>query len=226
LVDVSGYGLRRLSRFVQLITTKARSFSPWRTSTRPGRARKYSGYSDYGQRYYGDDDDDADESEGGESLGESSEELTELIDSDVELRHWLGAGGRWEAVAARVDAAELCYTRPSVDLEPFESEHEGYTGNAGNTVEHWYHRAAVVLWPRERTFVIRAKASPRWGIGEVAKSLRAPNPAAAIAMAPGWRAARSTATDAIYLAPGRTAVWFERKRRVERGRIHTHSECA
>jgi hypothetical protein len=63
------------------------------------------------------------------------------------------------------------YTRPSVDLEPFESEHEGYTGNAGNTVEHWYHRAAVVLWPRERTFVIRAKASPRWGIGEVAKSL-------------------------------------------------------
>ncbi len=128
---------------------------------------EYSGYSDYGQRYYGDDDDDADENEGGESPGESSDpELTELIDSDVELRHWLGAGGRWEAVAARVDAAELCYTRPSVDLEPFESEHEGYTGNAGNTVEHWYHRAAVVLWPRERTFVIRAKASPRWGIGE------------------------------------------------------------
>ena len=115
--------------------------------------------------------DDADENEGGGSPGESSDpELTELIDSDVELRHWLGAGGRWEAVAARVDAAELCYTRPSVDLEPFESEHEDYTGNAGNTVEHWYHRAAVVLWPRERTFVIRAKASPRWGIGEVTKS--------------------------------------------------------
>jgi 2-oxoglutarate-Fe(II)-dependent oxygenase superfamily protein len=145
---------------------------------------EYSGYSDYGQRYYGDDDDDPDENEGGESLGETPDpKLTELIDSDVELRHWLGAGGRWEAVAARVDAAELCYTRPSVDLEPFESEHEGYTGNAGNTVEHWYHRAAVVLWPRERTFVIRAKASPRWGIGEVAKSLRARNPASAIAMA-------------------------------------------
>jgi hypothetical protein len=144
---------------------------------------EYSGYSDYGQRYYGDDD-DADENEDGESPGESSDpNLTELIDSDVELRHWLGAGGRWEAVAARVDAAELCYTRPSVDLEPFESEHEGYTGNAGNTVEHWYHRAAAVLWPRERTFVIRAKASPRWGIGEVARALRARNPAAAIAMA-------------------------------------------
>ena len=144
---------------------------------------EYSGYSDYGQRYYGDND-DPDENDSGESVGESSDpELTELIDSDVELRHWLGAGGRWEAVAARVDAAELCYTSPSVDLEPFESGHEGYTGNAGNTVEHWYHRAAVVLWPRERTFLIRAKASPRWGIGEVAKTLRARNPAAAIAMA-------------------------------------------
>jgi len=141
----------------------------------------YSGYSDFGRRYYGDDEEAI---EGGESSGESFDpELTELIDSDVELRHWLGADGLWETVAARVDASELCYTRASGDFEPFESEHEGYTGNAGNTVEHWYHRGAVVLWPRERTFVIRAKASPRWGIGEVAKNLRARNPAAAIAMA-------------------------------------------
>jgi hypothetical protein len=56
-------------------------------------------------------------------------------------------------------------------------------GNYGNTVEHWYHRAAVVLWPRERTFVIRAKASPRWAIGEVAKTLKVRTVPAAIAMA-------------------------------------------
>jgi len=136
---------------------------------------EYSGYSHYGQRDYGDDDD--------APGGPPYPDLSELIDSDVELRHWLGLGGRWEAVATGVDAAELCYTKPSTDFEPFESEHEGYTGNAGNTVEHWYHRAAVVLWPRERTFVIRAKASPRWGIGEVAKALRARNPAAAAALA-------------------------------------------
>ena len=81
--------------------------------------------------YYGDDDDDddANESEGGESAGGSSNpELTELIDSDVELRHWIGIGGQSEGVAARVDAAELCYTKPSMDFEPFESEHEGYIG--------------------------------------------------------------------------------------------------
>jgi hypothetical protein len=66
---------------------------------------------------------------------------------------------------------EICFTKPSVDLEPFKSEHEGYTGNAGNTVDRWYHRAAVMLWPRTRTFAIRAKASPAWGMKAVAKVL-------------------------------------------------------
>ena len=50
-------------------------------------------------------------------------------------------------------------------------------------VEHWYHRAGVVLWPRERTFIIRAKASPLWGISEIAKTLKAGNAAEASALA-------------------------------------------
>jgi hypothetical protein len=38
-------------------------------------------------------------------------------------------------------------------------------GNRGNMVD--------VLWPRERTFVIRARASAAWAIGEIARSLDA-----------------------------------------------------
>ncbi len=144
---------------------------------------EYLGYSDHGARSY-EDDADGDQLDDEETTGGLSDlDLTDLLDSDVELRHWVDTGGRSEGVSARVDAAELCFTKPSVDFEPFESEHEGNMGNYGNTVEHWYHRAAVVLWPRERTFVIRAKASPRWGIGEIAKALKAQNPAAAISMA-------------------------------------------
>jgi hypothetical protein len=147
-----------------------------------------SGYSHYAAKGFGDyDDDDEDEvdEEGGDgALNQSPDfNLTEFIERDVELRHWVGLTGRGEAVSARVDDAELCFTKPSEDLEPFESEHEGYMGNYGNTVEHWYHRAAVVLWPRERTFVIRAKASPQRGIAEIAKALRARNSAAAMGMA-------------------------------------------
>lgn len=97
--------------------------------------------------------------------------VIELIDSEIELRHWVGSGERPEEISASVGEHELCYTTPSQDMRPFRSEHEGYMGNAGNTVDRWYHRAAVVLWPRERTFVIRARASADWGIREVAGAI-------------------------------------------------------
>src|SRR5206468_4811652 len=100
-------------------------------------------------------------------------EGTELLESEIELRHWVGAGERPEAISASVADHELCYTKASMAMKPFKSEHEGYVGNYGNTVDRWYHRAAVVLWPRDRTFVIRAKASPQWAISEIEKKLNA-----------------------------------------------------
>jgi hypothetical protein len=164
-----------------------------------------SGYSNYRGHFYGDDDEDEEDEDDGAPSESSDLNLTEFIERDVELRHWVGLAGRGEAVTARVDDSELCFTKPSADLEPFESEHEGYMGNYGNTVEHWYHRAAVVLWPRERTFVIRAKASPKWGIAEIAKALRARNSAAAIGMAqrlaPFWsQVADRTEKPAVFAA--------------------------
>ena len=117
-------------------------------------------------RNHYDEEDDDDDGEAGDY------ELIELIDSDIELRHWIAPDSqKKEAISIAIDDSELCYTKPSIDCEPFETEHEGYTGNAGNTVDHWYHRAAIVMWPRERTFVIRAKASPRWAVDEVTRTL-------------------------------------------------------
>jgi hypothetical protein len=37
---------------------------------------------------------------------------------------------------------EVCCSTPSSDLTPYASEHEGYVGNYGNTVDRWYRRAA------------------------------------------------------------------------------------
>jgi hypothetical protein len=119
--------------------------------------------------YAGYDEEDIDE-DGRDEDGEDYT-LIELCDSDIELRHWVGPSDkRLRAISGEVSGDEICFTKPSVDVEPFKSEHEGYTGNAGNTVDRWYHRAAVLLWPRARTFAIRAKASPAWGIREVAKA--------------------------------------------------------
>ncbi|MEM1122791.1 MAG: 2OG-Fe(II) oxygenase [Bacteroidota bacterium] len=36
------------------------------------------------------------------------------------------------------------------DGEPMEQEQEGYTGNAGMTIEYWYHYGAVILWPKSK----------------------------------------------------------------------------
>jgi hypothetical protein len=118
----------------------------------------------------GYDEEDIDED--GRDDGGEGYTLIELCDSDIELRHWVEPSDeRVQAISGEVLDDEVCFTKPSVDLEPFKSEHEGYTGNAGNTVDRWYHRAAVLVWPRARTFAIRAKASPAWGIREIAKAL-------------------------------------------------------
>lgn len=124
---------------------------------------EYHDAHDPGYEFDGEEDDVAD-----------APALVELIDNEIELRHWVGLDGssapQW-VEGTGVDQAEICFTKASVDCAPFESEHRGYMGNWGNTVDRWYHRAAVVMWPRARAFAIRAKASPRWAVGEVRAAL-------------------------------------------------------
>ena len=101
-------------------------------------------------------------------------ELFDLVDSDVELRHWVGLAGRpLPDAVAKPPADEICETHLSVDVKPYKSEHEGYMGNYGNTVDRWYHRAAFVMWPRSRSFALRARASASWAVKELAARVAA-----------------------------------------------------
>ncbi len=59
---------------------------------------------------------------------------------------------------------EVCAVTPSRSLTPYNSEYEGYMGNYGNTVDRWYRRAAVVVWPEERSFAARAEAGSAWAL--------------------------------------------------------------
>jgi hypothetical protein len=128
----------------------------------------------YRSRSYRDAWDDFDEYEGEEDDGDDADPITsDLIDSEIEFRNWVSAGSsKPAAISSAVRDEELCYTRPSADLTPFQSEYTGFMGHWGNTLDRWYHRAALVLWPRERTFVIRARASASWALREVQKTLR------------------------------------------------------
>ncbi|MGI9000064.1 MAG: 2OG-Fe(II) oxygenase [Pseudonocardia sp.] len=119
-------------------------------------------------------------------------ELNDLIDDEITLGWWTspdGAGG--EPISLRVPDHEVCATTPSADLAPYQSEYEGYMGNYGNTVDRWYRRAAVVVWPRDRAFVARAEAGSQWALHELRDRITAGDlegaRAAAESLAPFWR---------------------------------------
>ncbi len=144
--------------------------------------------------FSGDDEDDAwDADEDSGPVDAEEYTLTDLQDWTITLRHWLAAsGGGTEPILTQVGDEEVCSTTPSVDLEPYATEHEGYMGNYGNTMDRWYRRGALVAWPRERAFAVRAEASPAWALEALGQRIRAGAPAEgrdmAASMAPFWSA--------------------------------------
>ncbi len=106
--------------------------------------------------------------------GADDHQLVDLNDTEIVLTSWIRSDGRGaRGMAATADMAEVCVTRSSSEMRPFKSEHEGYMGNYGNTVDRWYRRAALVMWPRDREFSVRAKLSPAWAVKEIGKRIRA-----------------------------------------------------
>jgi predicted 2-oxoglutarate/Fe(II)-dependent dioxygenase YbiX len=134
-------------------------------------------------------DEDEDEDSGGESDGEY--DIQDLIDSQVTLTHWTGPDGTGlEETSLRANRTEVCASTPAGALTPYSSEYEGYMGNYGNTLDRWYHRAAVIVWPREQAFANRAQACPSWALDEIAAMASAGDGpgarAAAATLAPFW----------------------------------------
>lgn len=114
------------------------------------------------------DDFDGDDFDDGIDEGGGDRELGDLIDSSVTISPTRGARVAFDT---HVSEAELATPTPSAELTPDQTEYTGYMGNWGNTLDRWYRRAAIVVWPRGRTFALRAKADPIGAIDE----LLAPN---------------------------------------------------
>lgn len=179
----------------------------------------------FGYRDFDDDaDDDWDDGDG----DPEDHELEELIESSVRLTRWT-AGTRSEDISLTVADDEVCASTRSAALQPYASEYEGYMGNYGNTMDRWYRRAAVVVWPRGRDFTNRAEASPGWALAELRARVRAGDQAgaraAAATLTPFWQTAVRTSGQAGFfdkalrtapaLDDAETAVMLLRPFRIE-----------
>ncbi len=73
----------------------------------------------------------------------------DLIDGNTCLNYWVDLNSHSvDYKNYYVDKNEVCWLTATEDLEPNKTEHEGWMGNYGNTVDYWYRRAAIVLWPK------------------------------------------------------------------------------
>ena len=114
------------------------------------------GYSRGRERYrsWSYDDEDEDFSDDG-----TGHEMGEVYDESMSINHWSDRSGKKIAYGEMdLDTAEIVSDVPREDWDLGREEFEGYTGNAGMTLERWYHRAAIVIWPKANNFDILCDA--------------------------------------------------------------------
>jgi hypothetical protein len=123
-------------------------------------------YEDYsygrGRRYHwSDDEDEEDYDETGGQV-----EMGEIYDSSLSANHWSDRHGKKVQLGEiHLDEDEIVADAALDEDEPSREDFEGYTGNEGMTLERWYHRAAVVIWPRSRHFQVLSGAGTEASIG-------------------------------------------------------------
>lgn len=124
-------------------------------------------FDDYYHPYYSSEDDD---------YGDSIEE-TELIVSETTLQHWIKPDGTpLDYAACWIPDEKIAWTKASNDFQPFESEYEGYMGNYGNTMDYWYHRAAIVLWRKQDYYLVRFTLDPKGTLKELNEFITSTQP--------------------------------------------------
>lgn len=95
-------------------------------------------------------------------------EIGEVYDDEIEIDGWKDANGKSVKLASlKCTALQLISSIPAQQWVPTQQDYEGYSGNAGNTIERWYHKSAIVIWPRSAHFEIIAKMSLEFAIDQL-----------------------------------------------------------
>lgn len=84
-------------------------------------------------------------------------EMSEVYESTLTVNNWVDVdNNRQNFGDMDVLEEEIIATEDIKDRNADHVEYEGFTGNAGCTLAHWYYRAAIVLWKNEQHFSVLA----------------------------------------------------------------------
>ncbi len=86
-------------------------------------------------------------------------EIGETYEDALSGTQWTDVRGRKQPLGdIAFDLSAIVSSTPIDDWKPTSEEFEGYTGNAGNTLDRWYHRSAIVVWHRDHHFEVVASS--------------------------------------------------------------------
>ncbi len=112
----------------------------------------------YGRRGYGDYGDDGDASD--YTMGE-------IYETSLAADHWSDPEGNRLPIGELIIEEDDLLDPEAIRQGDPEVEFEGYTGNAGMTLDHWYRHAAIFLWPEARHFRVICERDSRAVVPEL-----------------------------------------------------------
>ncbi len=86
---------------------------------------------------------------------DSSEyEMGEIYETSLTADHWSDPEGNRLPIGEMVIEEDEILDPEAIRRGDPEVDFEGYTGNAGMTLDHWYRHAAIFVWPERRHFQV------------------------------------------------------------------------
>ncbi len=87
-------------------------------------------------------------------------DIGETYEDDLNGSEWRDFSGKTQNFGEiPFDTKSIVSKIPLDDWKPTSEEYEGYTGNAGNTLDRWYHRSAIVLWHADNHYDVIAQGN-------------------------------------------------------------------
>ncbi len=104
------------------------------------------------------------------SVDYSELNIGEVYDDEIVIDGWKDSHGKSIRLPSLAcDEQQLISITPVEKWVPTEQDYEGYTGNAGNTLDRWYHKSAIALWPSSQQFNIIAQMGIKYAIEQFLK---------------------------------------------------------